>query len=114
MNGNNPRVFVTGAGVVTPLGNDLEQTWRNLVDGKSGAAPITRFDASTFETRFACEVKDFTPEGVLDRKDAKRMDRFVQFAVVAAHEALKNAGLTLPVQDPERFGVLVGSGIGGM
>ena len=114
MNGNSPRVFVTGAGVVSPLGNDLETTWRNLVDGKSGAAPITRFDASAFETRFACEVKDFTPDGVIDRKDAKRMDRFVQFAVAASREALNNAGLTLPVQDPERFGVLVGSGIGGM
>jgi len=65
MNGNSPRVFVTGAGVVSPLGNDLETTWRNLVDGKSGAAPITRFDASAFETRFACEVKDFTPDGVI-------------------------------------------------
>src|SRR5215813_4620268 len=114
MNGNGPRVFITGAGVVSPLGNNVEDTWRGLVDGRSGAAPITRFDASEFETRFACEVKGFTPEGVIDRKDAKRMDRFVQFAVAASHEALKTAGLTLPVADPERFGVLVGSGIGGM
>ena len=114
MSDKSPRVFVTGAGVVTPVGNDVEQTWRNLVDGKSGAAPITRFDASEFETRFACEVKDFTPEGVIDRKDAKRMDRFVQFAVVASHEALKLSGLDLERTDLTRVGVLIGSGIGGM
>src|SRR6185369_14422032 len=102
MSDKNPRVFVTGAGVVTPVGNDLEQTWRNLVDGKSGAAPITRFDASEFETRFACEVKDFTPEGVIDRKDAKRMDRFVQFAVAASAEAIKNASLDLDSVNRDR------------
>ena len=114
MNGNSPRVFVTGAGVVSPVGNNVEDCWRNLVDGKSGAGPITRFDASDYETRFACEVKDFTFEGIIDRKDAKRMDRFVQFAVVASHEALGSAGLRDNVPDPERIGVIVGSGIGGM
>ena len=114
MNGNSPRVFVTGAGVVSPVGNNVEDCWRNLVDGKSGAGPITRFDASEYETRFACEVKDFTFEGTIDRKDAKRMDRFVQFAVVASHEALRSAGLGEHLPDPERIGVIVGSGIGGM
>ena len=114
MNGNGPRVFITGAGVVSPLGNNVEDTWRGLVDGKSGAAPITRFDASEFETRFACEVKGFTTEGVIDRKDARRMDRFVQYAVVATHEALQSAGLGGNRPDPDRIGVLVGSGIGGM
>jgi 3-oxoacyl-[acyl-carrier-protein] synthase II len=114
MSDNDPRVFITGAGVVSPLGNNVEDTWRGLVDGKSGAAPITRFDASAFETRFACEVKGFTTEGVIDRKDAKRMDRFVQYAVVATHEALQSAGLGGHRPDPDRIGVLVGSGIGGM
>ncbi len=114
MNGNSPRVFVTGVGVVSPVGNNVEDCWRNLVDGKSGAGPITRFDASDYETRFACEVKDFSLDGILDRKDAKRMDRFVQFAVVASHEALRSAGLGEHRPDAERIGVIVGSGIGGM
>jgi len=114
MSDMSPRVFVTGAGVVSPVGNNLEDCWRNLVGGKSGAGPITRFDASDYETRFACEVKDFTLEGILDRKDAKRMDRFVQFAVAASHEALGSAGLRDAVPDAERIGVIVGSGIGGM
>lgn len=114
MNGNAPRVFVTGAGVVSPVGNNVEDCWQSLVSGKSGAGPITRFDASEYETRFACEVKDFSFEGILDRKEAKRMDRFVQFAVVASHEALRSAGLGEHIPDPERIGVIVGSGIGGM
>jgi 3-oxoacyl-[acyl-carrier-protein] synthase II len=114
MNGNAPRVFVTGAGVVSPVGNNVEECWQSLVSGKSGAGPITRFDASDYETRFACEVKDFSFEGILDRKEAKRMDRFVQFAVVASHEALRSAGLGDNRPDPERIGVIVGSGIGGM
>jgi 3-oxoacyl-[acyl-carrier-protein] synthase II len=114
MNGNVERVFVTGVGVLSPVGNNVEDCWRNLVEGKSGAGPITRFDASAYETRFACEVKDFSFEGVIDRKDAKRMDRFVQFAVVTAHQALHSAGLLGNIPDPERVGVIVGSGIGGM
>ena len=114
MSGNSPRVFVTGAGVVSPVGNNVEDCWQNLVGGKSGAGPITRFDASDYETRFACEVKDFSFEGKIDRKDAKRMDRFVQFAVVASHEALRSAGLGDNLPDAERVGVIVGSGIGGM
>ena len=114
MNGNAPRVFVTGAGVVSPVGNNVEDCWQSLISGKSGAGNITRFDASDYETRFACEVKDFSFEGILDRKEAKRMDRFVQFAVVASHEALRSAGLGDHRPDPERIGVIVGSGIGGM
>jgi 3-oxoacyl-[acyl-carrier-protein] synthase II len=113
-NGRHPRVFVTGAGVISPVGNNVEDSWRSLVEGKSGAGPITRFDASTYETRFACEVKDFSFDGILDRKDAKRMDRFVQYAVVATHEALRSAGLGDSLPDAERVGVIVGSGIGGM
>jgi 3-oxoacyl-[acyl-carrier-protein] synthase II len=108
------RVLVTGVGVMSPLGKDTETLWSNLVAGVSGAAPITRFDASNLESRFACEVKDFSTEGVLDRKDAKRMDRFVQFAVMAAHEALGWARLDLDALDRDRIGVVIGSGIGGM
>ena|SRR5690349_15339171 len=111
---NSPRVLVTGCGVVSPLGNHTEEFWKNLVAGKSGAGPITRFDASTYETRFACEVKDFSFEGILDRKEAKRMDRFVQFAVVATHEALRSSALDLEHVDRDRIGVVIGSGIGGM
>jgi 3-oxoacyl-[acyl-carrier-protein] synthase II len=108
------RVFVTGTGVQSPIGNDTETFWKNLTAGMSGAAPITRFDASDFGTRFACEVKDFSTEGVIDRKDAKRMDRFVQFAVVAAHEAIRSAKLDLSSVNHDRIGVVIGSGIGGM
>src|SRR5262245_45629021 len=114
MNGDRTRVFVTGMGVISPVGNDVECTWKGLVSGRSGAGPITRFDASEYETRFACEVKDFTLDGVLDRKEAKRMDRFVQFAVAASHQALQSAGLGSTPADPERIGVIIGSGIGGM
>jgi 3-oxoacyl-[acyl-carrier-protein] synthase II len=114
MSENVSRVFVTGAGVVTPLGNDLETSWRRLVAGESGAGPITRFDTSGYDVHFACEVKDFDPGAVLDRKEAKRMDRFVQFAVAASAEALRRAGLDLDTLDRERAGVVIGSGIGGM
>ena len=114
MSENGRRVFVTGTGVVSPLGNITEEFWKNLIAGKSGAGPITRFDASSFTTRFACEVKDFTTEGVIDRKDAKRMDRFVQFAVVASREALQSSGMDVDSEDRDRVGVVLGSGIGGM
>ncbi len=108
------RVVVTGTGVISPLGNDTGQFWKCLVAGVSGAGPITRFDTTGYGTRFACEVKGFTTEGIIDRKDAKRMDRFVQFAVVACHEAIRSAGLDLDRTDLERVGVIIGSGIGGM
>ena len=108
------RVIVTGSGVISPLGNDTGQFWKNLVAGTSGAGPITRFDVSAYATRFACEVRDFTTEGIIDRKDAKRMDRFVQYAVVASHEAMRDSRLDLGTVNPERVGVILGSGIGGM
>ncbi len=108
------RVMVTGVGVVSPLGNDVETLWTNLLAGVSGAGPITRFDASNLDSRFACEVKDFSTEGVLDRKDSKRMDRFVQYAAVAAHGAMQWARLDLDAVDRDRVGVVIGSGIGGM
>jgi 3-oxoacyl-[acyl-carrier-protein] synthase II len=114
MSADRARVFVTGMGTISPVGNDVESTWQGLVAGRSGAGPITRFDASEYETRFACEVKDFALDGVLDRKEAKRMDRFVQFAVAASHQALQSAGLAGTPADPERIGVIIGSGIGGM
>jgi 3-oxoacyl-[acyl-carrier-protein] synthase II len=101
-------------GVISPLGNDTETFWNQLIAGKSGAGPITRFDVTNYDVRFACEVKDFTTEGVLERKEAKRMDRFTQYAVVAAHEAIRNAGLKLEEIDRNRVGVVLGSGIGGM
>jgi 3-oxoacyl-[acyl-carrier-protein] synthase II len=107
-------VWITGGGVVSPLGNDIQGFWDQLIAGTSGAGPITRFETTAFETRFACEVKGFTFEGILDRKDAKRMDRFVQYAVVAAHGAIRNAGLDLEKIDCNRAGVIIGSGIGGM
>ena len=108
------RVLVTGVGSVSPLGGETEALWDGLVAGRSGAGPITRFDASAMDSRIACEVKDFSTEGVLDRKDAKRMDRFVQFAVVAAHEAMRRSRLDPDAADRDRIGVVIGSGIGGM
>jgi 3-oxoacyl-[acyl-carrier-protein] synthase II len=110
----NGRVFVTGTGVVSPLGNNTEECWARLIEGQSGASCITRFDASAYATRFACEVKGFTTDGIIDRKDARRMDRFVQFAVVASHEAIRTSGLDLESANRDRVGVIVGSGIGGM
>jgi 3-oxoacyl-[acyl-carrier-protein] synthase II len=107
-------VWITGAGVVSPLGNNLPEFWEHLIQGQSGAGPITRFDASAYETRFACEVKGFTTDGTLDRKEAKRMDRFVQFAVTASFEAVRRAELDMEAIDRSRAGVIIGSGIGGM
>ena len=108
------RVVVTGLGALTPLGNSTEETWKNLLAGKSGAGPITRFDASLFKTHFACEVKDFKPNDVLDRKEARRMDRFTQFGVVVADEAIADSGLDLEKENLDRIGVVWGSGIGGI
>lgn len=108
------RVVVTGLGALTPVGNTAEETWNNLVAGASGADPITRFDASLFKTRFACEVKDFQPNDLLDRKEARRMDRFTQFGVVVANEAIADSGLDFNKEDLDRIGVIWGSGIGGI
>ena len=99
---------------MSPIGNDTRQFWDHLLAGCSGAGPITRFDTTQYDTRFACEVKNFSTEGVIDRKMVKRMDRFVQYAVVAAHQAVQEAGLDLNTIDLRRAGVIIGSGIGGM
>lgn len=109
------RVAVTGLGALTPLGNDVDTFWANLVQGVSGAARITRFDPENFKTQFACEVKDFDPTLWMDRKDHRKMDLFTQYAVVTAEMALKDAGLSVEAGnlDPDRAGVIWGSGIGG-
>lgn len=108
------RVVVTGMGAISPLGLDVASTWESVVAGKSGVGPITRFDASQHETKFAAEVKGFDPEAVLGRKDARRMDRFVQFAVVATDQALKDSKLEINDSNRDRIGALIGTAIGGM
>src|ERR671933_1534581 len=108
------RVVVTGLGLVTPVGNDVDSTWHALLAGRSGAAPITKFDASNQQVRFACEVKGFDPLQYIDRKEAKRYDLFAQLALAAAHQAITQAGLEGRFPSPERTGVVIGSGIGGM
>ncbi|MBM3942155.1 MAG: beta-ketoacyl-ACP synthase II [SAR202 cluster bacterium] len=108
------RVLVTGIGAVSPLGLDMPSTWSALVQGQSGIDNITAFDTTGFDTRFAAEVKGFDPENYLERKSARRMDRFAQFAAVAAQEACRNAGLDIAQEDRYRVGVIIGSGIGGI
>jgi 3-oxoacyl-[acyl-carrier-protein] synthase II len=108
------RVVVTGLGVVSPLGLTTEQTWEGLVAGRSGAARIRRFDPSGLDVQFGCEVKGFDPTPYIDRKEAKRYDLFLQYAVAAATQALQDAGLKNQVPEPERTGVIIGSGIGGI
>lgn len=108
------RVVVTGLGAVTPVGNDVAATWRALLDGVSGAGPLTHFDASGFSVRFACEVKDFDPSLYMDRKEVKRSDLYTQYAIAAAAQAMADAGLENGGFDPEQAGVIVGSGIGGL
>jgi 3-oxoacyl-[acyl-carrier-protein] synthase II len=108
------RVVVTGLGAVTPVGNDHKAFWASLIEGRSGIGPITRFDASGFDVRFAGEVKGFDPTPHLDAKEIRKTDRFVQFGIVAAKMAVADAHLDLSAVDPYRFGVYVGSGIGGM
>lgn len=108
------RVVVTGLGALTPIGNTLKEYWEGLVSGRSGAAPITRFDASKFKTRFACEVKGFDVERFIERKEARKMDPYTQFAVVASDEAIKDSGLDLEKEDKDRIGVIWGGGIGGL
>ncbi len=108
------RVVVTGLGALTPIGNTAGEFWEALVAGKSGAAPITRFDSSKFKTKFACEVKGYDPKDFFDRKEARKLDLFAQYALVAADEALKHAGLVDNAPNPDRAGVIWGSGIGGL
>lgn len=108
------RVVITGLGALTPLGNDVKTFWQNVVSGKSGAAKITRFDASLFRTQFACELKNFNASDYLDRADLKRTDPFTQYAIIASDEAIKDSGFELSKMDPFDVGVIWGSGQGGM
>ena len=108
------RVVVTGLGALTPVGNDVATTWQSLLAGVSGAANITKFDASKFSVRFAAEVKQFDPLAYMDRKEAKRADPYTQYAVAAALQAVSDAGIVAGSFDPDTFGVIIGSGIGGL
>ena len=108
------RVVVTGMGAVTPLGNTTEETWKNLIEGVSGAGPITHFDASLFKTQFACEVKDFNVGNYIDRKEARRMDLYTQYALAAAKMAVDDSGMDLEAVNKDRIGVVFGVGIGGI
>ncbi|PCI34890.1 MAG: beta-ketoacyl-[acyl-carrier-protein] synthase II [Flavobacteriaceae bacterium] len=108
------RVVVTGLGALTPIGNNIEEYWNGLINGVSGAAPITHFDASKFKTRFACELKNFNVNDFINRKDARKMDKFTQYAMVAADEAVLNSKLDLEKVDKDRVGVIWGAGVGGL
>ena len=108
------RVVVTGLGAITPLGNTLPETWEGIINGKSGAGPITQFDASKFKTQFACEVKGFDPLTVMDRKEARKCDRYSLFAINAAKQAIDDAAMDLDKEDKNRIGVIFASGIGGI
>ena len=108
------RVVVTGLGALTPIGNTVEEYWNGLINGVSGAAPITYFDASKFKTQFACELKNFNAEDFIDRKEARKMDRYTQYAMVAADEAVRDANFDLDNLNKDRVGVIWGSGIGGL
>ncbi len=108
------RVVVTGLGALTPIGNNLEEYWRSLVNGVSGAGPITHFNASKFKTTFACEVKNFNVADFIDRKEFRRLDKFSQYAIVVSDEAIKDSNIETSLINKERAGVIWGSGIGGM
>ena len=108
------RVVVTGLGALTPVGNNISDFWKNLLDGVSGAGPITRFDSTQFKTQFACEVKDFVPTDFLDRKEARKLDMYAIYAMVAVSEAMADSKLDLEQIDLDRAGVIWGSGIGGL
>ncbi|MDG2441224.1 MAG: beta-ketoacyl-[acyl-carrier-protein] synthase II, partial [Crocinitomicaceae bacterium] len=108
------RVVVTGLGALTPIGNNISEYWEGLINGKSGAAPITRYDASAFKTHFACELKDWKAEEHFDRKEARKLDPFSQYAMVSASEAMADSGLMENDPNQDRIGVIWGSGIGGL
>ncbi len=108
------RVVVTGLGAITPLGNNVPEFWEALINGKSGAGPITHFDASKFKTQFACEVKGFDPNQHFDKKEVRKMDRYTQLAMVAAKEAVENSGMDLDTVDKNEIGVIFSAGIGGI
>ena len=108
------RVVITGIGLITAVGNDLDSSWTALLAGRTGGGPITRFDASAFDSRIAAEVKGFDPGDFMEKKEARRMDLYSQYAVAASHMAIADAGLDLAVEDRDRIGVVIGSGIGGI
>ena len=108
------RVVVTGLGIVSPVGNTVDEFWNSITDGVCGIGPITHFDTTDFKAKLGAEVKDFDPKQYMDNKAARRMERFSQFAVAAAREALEDAGIDMTKEDPFRVGVSVGSGIGGL
>ena len=108
------RVVITGIGSVTALGLNAKETWKNIKAGVSGAGPITNFDASLFKTQFACEAHGFKAEDYFDRKEARKMDRYAQFAIVAAREAIADCGIDLETADKDEIGVILGVGIGGL
>ena len=108
------RVVVTGLGAITPIGNTIGEFWQNLVNGVSGSAPITHFDTTKFKTKFACEVKNYDPNKYFERKEAKKLDLYAQFALIAADEAIKDSGLDLSKIDLDKAGVIMASGIGGL
>ena len=108
------RVVVTGLGALTPLGNNLNTYWENLIKGVSGAGPITRFDPEKFKTKFACEIKNYDPNDYFDRKESRKMDLFTQYALITADEAIQDSGLDLEAIDKLKAGVIWGSGIGGL
>lgn len=111
---NLKRVVVTGLGALTPIGNNIQEFWNGLINGVSGAAPITYFDASKFKTQFACELKNFKAEDFIERKEARKMDRYAQYAIVSTMEAMDDANFDLEKLDLDRAGVIWGSGIGGL
>ncbi|WP_432473668.1 beta-ketoacyl-ACP synthase II [Amphritea sp. HPY] len=108
------RVVVTGVGMLTPVGNTVQETWANILDGKSGAADISHFDASAFNTRFSSSIKDFDLSGYMSPKDARKMDLFIQYGMVAGMQAIEDAGLEVTDENAPRIGVAIGSGIGGL
>lgn len=108
------RVVVTGLGAVTPIGNTIPEFWNSIINGVSGAGPITYFDASNFKTKFACEVKNFDPSAYLDRKEARKLDLYAQYAIATAKEAIENSGLDLETVDKNEVGVIFAAGIGGI
>ncbi|MBQ4819841.1 beta-ketoacyl-ACP synthase II [Aquimarina sp. MMG016] len=108
------RVVVTGLGALTPIGNNIEEYWDGLVNGKSGCAPITYFDTEHFKTKFACEVKNYNPTDYFERKEARKLDKFAQYAIVSSEEAIKDAAIDLEKVDKFRVGVIWGAGIGGL
>ncbi len=108
------RVVITGLGLVTPVGNTVDDTWKALLSGKSGIAPITKFDASEFTTRFSGSVKDFDVEQYMSKKDARKMDLFIQYGMAAGIQAMEDAGIDMEKEDPTRVGTAIGAGMGGM